>query len=159
MTPKDPSPKRIPGGQQQGLVARQVYARGDTVLAFTGRPQGRPSRVTIQIAPCLHLDPAGAPWQYSNHACRPNCAVDFMEWSLTALRTISAGEEITWHYLTTEWDMAEPFECTCGAGDCLGPIRGYRHLDQAGRAALTVPVSPRLVHLAETEFAREDVAA
>ena len=34
---------------------------------------------------------------------------------LTALRPISEGDELTFFYPSTEWAMAEPFECGCGA--------------------------------------------
>lgn len=41
---------------------------------------------------------------------------------------IKSGEDITFFYPSTEWDMAQGFECSCGAADCLGQIRGAKYL-------------------------------
>jgi hypothetical protein len=52
---------------------------------------------------------------------------------LVALRELAAGEELTFDYNATEWDLAEPFRCSCGA--CGGSIvRGFAHLDDRARA-------------------------
>ena len=45
-----------------------------------------------------------------------------------ALRHIETGEAITCFYPATEWEMAEPFECHCGAPNCLGTITGAKNL-------------------------------
>jgi hypothetical protein len=68
-------------------------------------------------------------WSFLNHACEPNAA--FRGLTLVATRAIRQGEEITFHYATTEYDMAEPFRCRCGSPLCLGEIRGFRHLPPA----------------------------
>ena len=45
-----------------------------------------------------------------------------------SLRDILEGEEITFDYNSTEYDLSRPFRCLCGAERCLGYIRGYRYL-------------------------------
>jgi len=56
----------------------------------------------------------------------------YVDWSglyLRALRNISAGEEITCNYLTTEWERYERFICHCGDVHCCGEVKGLKYLD------------------------------
>lgn len=48
-------------------------------------------------------------------------------------RDLKEGEPLTFFYPSTEWDMAQPFRCTCGVGEgkCKGWIRGAGHMDAA----------------------------
>jgi hypothetical protein len=63
-----------------------------------------------------------------NHSCDPNVRLDTCRMLVVAEREIAPGEEITYFYPSTEWDMAEPFECRCGSRNCLGVVRGAKHL-------------------------------
>jgi hypothetical protein len=64
---------------------------------------------------------------------------------VVAVRDIPAGEELTFDYLTTEWEMATPFACRCGAADCRGLIQGFKHLSPEAQAHLISRCSPYLV--------------
>jgi hypothetical protein len=44
--------------------------------------------------------------------------------ALLALRVIDPGDELRCFYPSTEWAMAEGFDCRCGAPECLGFIAG-----------------------------------
>jgi hypothetical protein len=73
-----------------------------------------------------------------NHACVPNCEIDVVTMSLRALRDLREGEEMTFFYPSTEWEMASPFHCHCGSAHCLGVIQGARWLEEKdwrGRSA------------------------
>lgn len=37
------------------------------------------------------------------------------EWNFRALRDIQPGDELSFFYPSTEWEMAQGFECKCGA--------------------------------------------
>lgn len=39
-----------------------------------------------------------------------------------------ANEEMQFFYPSTEWDMAQPFECICAAPTCRGTISGARDM-------------------------------
>ena len=69
-----------------------------------------------------------------NHACEPNAAIRGR--GVAAIRPISAGEEVTFDYNTTEYDMAAPFACRCGSQRCRGQIRGFKHLPSGEREKL-----------------------
>lgn len=121
-----------------GLAAARGFRPGETILVAEGVVRASPSRTTLQIGPAAHLDvPDGAPadafvWRYLNHACAPNAA--FQGTTLVALRRIEVEEELNFDYETTEWELATPFVCACGAVGCEGrEIRGFRHLPASAR--------------------------
>ena len=59
---------------------------------------------------------------------------------VVSLRPIAKGEVLSFNYLTTEFDMDEPFDCLCGGAHapvaeetatlpaCFGTIQGFRYL-------------------------------
>jgi hypothetical protein len=47
---------------------------------------------------------------------------------VAVVEDVRPGDELTFFYPATEWDMAVPFDCTCGAPECLGRIAGAKHL-------------------------------
>lgn len=57
----------------------------------------------------------------ANHSCSPNTAFEISasipeaDWAFVALAEIKAGEEFTFFYPSTEWEMDQPFECQCGS--------------------------------------------
>jgi hypothetical protein len=125
------------------LVATAAHATGSTILALEGALSDRPTRYSIQIGVGLHLlpfeglepDDVRCPWRFLNHGCRPNAA--FCGHRLVAIRSTAPEEEITFHYATTEWEMAEPFACRCPACEpAPRTIAGFRALGEAERRAL-----------------------
>ncbi len=155
-----PSVAVLLDGNRRSLVALRELAAGDAVLRLQGRLQPEPTRYSVQVGASLHIEmPPGAAtgdddpayqWRFLNHACEPNTA--FVGWSeagfalgdfvgpglgpaLLAVRAIAAGEELTFDYLTTEFDMAAPFLCGCGSPACVGEVAGYRRLVATQRQA------------------------
>ena len=43
-------------------------------------------------------------------------------------RGLKVGEEMTFFYPSTEWDMDQGFDCFCGSEVCLGYIGGAKHM-------------------------------
>ena len=121
-----------------GVFAVRDISRGERLIPVRGIMRTVPTRYSIQVGKSLHID-AGVenpPWMFLNHGCDPN--VGFLEDDrcFTALRNIRSGEEIRFNYLTTEWEMAEPFACHCGAEGCFGWIAGFKNLDHASQIKL-----------------------
>ncbi len=112
------------------LVAEVAYAPGQLIHRIVPHTvSARPDRWSIQIGPDRHImDPAIS---NMNHSCEPNAIVDTPRLKVFALRAIEPGDEITFFYPSTEWDMDQPFECLCGAAGCLGYIAGAKHLPAA----------------------------
>jgi hypothetical protein len=117
---------------------------GEGVLPICGRPTEARDRFSIQLSADMHLAPHGATWSIVNHSCEPNLAVDFASWQLVARRYVARFEELTWNYLTTEWELHSPFECRCGAALCVGVVRGFAHLTADEQRAMADIVSPFL---------------
>jgi len=86
-----------------------------------------PTYRTIQVDEHTHVDGLGA-LAYLNHSCAPNIVVDTERLEVRALRDIDAGEELTFFYPSTEWEMDRPFACLCGAPGCIGRVSGARFL-------------------------------
>ena len=63
-----------------------------------------------------------------NHSCDPNIFLDTERFELHAIRDIAPGEELSFFYPSTEWDMSTPFQCLCGAEHCLKHISGAKDL-------------------------------
>lgn len=41
---------------------------------------------------------------------------------------LKEGDELSFFYPSTEWDMAQPFECLCGSKECRGTISGAKDM-------------------------------
>lgn len=128
----------------KSLVCAGDIGANEALLHIAGVRVETAGRHSIQRGERDHVSGPGASWTFLNHACAPNAAVRFPASEVVSLRAIRVGEEITYNYLTTEWDMAEPFACGCGAPHCPGTVRGFRHLTEAQGAALAPLLSPFL---------------
>lgn len=128
------------------LLATEPIASGGEILALGGVVRATPTRYSIQIGPDQHLDDMG-PVDATNHRCDPSTFIDFTDPGrivLRALRDLFVGDEVSIHYCATEYDMASPFDCHCGAEACLGRIRGYRYVAADVARGLEPWLSPAL---------------
>lgn len=126
------------------LVARCAIPAGTPMFPVLGRETALPTRYSVQVSATLHLDQDCALdeqdllaryfWRYLDHACEPT--VRIVDRTVVAVRDIAVGDPVTFHYCTTEYDMASPFSCHCGSARCLGIVRGARHLSPVQRRRL-----------------------
>lgn len=121
----------------KGLFARKDIIAGSVIFPMKGIISTRANKYSVQLGQDKHIDfpPVRKPnddldyaWQYVNHNCEPNGYVNAAEYTFCALRNIRKGEEITFNYLTTESELASPFQCECGSAKCFGFIRGNKFL-------------------------------
>jgi hypothetical protein len=133
----------------KALFARNDIIAGAVIFYFKGSISRHPNKYSVQLGIDKHIDfpPVRRPnddldyaWQYLNHNCEPNGYVNAAEFCFSALRNIRKGEEITFNYLTTEYELATPFQCGCGSAKCFGFIGGYKFLtaDQIAGSELLV---------------------
>lgn len=113
----------------KSLFAKQDLATG-TVLSKIEHDKilEAPNRYTLQLGENRHIELLPEYLRYTNHSCSPNAFFDTTKMELAAVKNIKSGEEITFFYPSTEWDMEEPFACSCGSENCLGQIEGAGHL-------------------------------
>lgn len=140
------------GSGRAGVFAIRRIPAGAEILSLEGELVSTPTRYSVQLGEHQHLrEPTNGPtpspdtpWCFLNHACAPNARVDAAARRLVALRDIRRGEEVTFDYLTTEWEMAEPFECGCGAEHCRGRIGGFSLLAAEQQRELLASVAPHV---------------
>ncbi len=126
------------------LVAALPIKEGETILEACGVVHDHPTRHTLQIEAAGHLGPPSEEavrtqpqtyaWIFTNHHCDPNTF--FRGRTLVARRAITVGEELSFDYNSTEWDMSEPFECWCDAIEGRHHVRGFKHLSPERRAVV-----------------------
>jgi hypothetical protein len=114
---------------QNALFALQSFHAGDVIADFhAGTISTEPTYLTVQVDTDKHITLQPEYLQYINHSCDPNVFFDTTTMQLIALREISAQQEMTFFYPSTEWEMVQPFSCYCGSSLCLGQIRGAAYL-------------------------------
>ncbi|MCC6650588.1 MAG: SET domain-containing protein [Candidatus Eisenbacteria bacterium] len=128
------------GGRR--LVAIRPIPRGAYLFTMLGSERPSPTRYSVQVGAELHLDQDCARdefdlvrrffWRYLDHHCEPTAFI--RDRDVIATRDIATGEGVTFDYNTTEYDMAEPFDCHCDSERCVGTVRGARHLTGEQRA-------------------------
>ena len=118
----------------RATLATRIFKIDELVFPVVGECMDHPTVYTIQVAANRHVVTLYG--KYVNHSCHPNCCFDTEHLIFRALRTIAAEEEITFDYNTTEYDLCWPFQCCCGAIDCLRYIRGYKYLSAEHRQRL-----------------------
>ena len=93
-----------------------------------GPLQHEPSRSTIQCGEHVHAEPLPPSSATSTTPATPNVTFDIDAQVVRAVRDIAPGDELTYFYPSTEWQMAEPFVCGCGAAECIGEVTGAADL-------------------------------
>lgn len=110
------------------LVTERSFGRGEIVALLENfAVVSHPTYQTIQIGPGEHIEGLGV-IAYMNHSCDPNTHINTSTMAIVALRDIPAGEQLTFFYPSTEWELDRPFVCACGAPGCIGLVAGARFL-------------------------------
>lgn len=67
---------------------------------------------------------------YVNHSCAPSLEFDMalMETRVSRHHPLNKGDLLTFFYPSTEFTMTQPFDCRCGAQECLKSICGAKDL-------------------------------
>lgn len=154
----------------EGLMLRKIEGKGTGVFAQYDWPSGKKicdcsgykvslNKVTamcLQVDENVFLQGTGEFDDFVNHSCDPNCVIRFENGTavLYVLKDIKAGEELTFDYNTSDWDMLEQeensgeqltFDCLCQSSNCVGRVKGFRHLTAEQRNARKNSLSPLLI--------------
>jgi hypothetical protein len=114
---------------QKAFFAQRKYQPGEVLTTFSaGEMLSKPSYLTVQVGIDQHIMLEPEHLQYINHSCDPNVFFDTHTMEIVAVKTIEEGDEMTFFYPSSEWDMAQPFTCLCGSSNCLGTIQGAAHI-------------------------------
>ena len=116
-----------PGGS--GTITSRDFAPGEMIMEVAVDVElDHPSRFTLQLGVGRHVDAGEI--RYLNHSCAPNAYFAASARRLVAEREIRAGDEVSIFYPASEWDMACPFLCECGADSCIEFVTGADHRDE-----------------------------
>ncbi|KAL3960364.1 hypothetical protein ACCO45_005481 [Purpureocillium lilacinum] len=87
-----------------------------------------PTYATVQTGRDTHLN-LNSDLLYINHSCEPSLIFDTGNMNvLVGPKGLAPGDELTFFYPSTEWSMAQPFDCLCGTPTCRGTISGARDM-------------------------------
>ncbi|MEO8412187.1 MAG: SET domain-containing protein-lysine N-methyltransferase [Ginsengibacter sp.] len=116
---------------EKSLHATVAHKAGDVFSTFeAAETLPFPNKYTVQVAEDVHIILHPEFLQYINHSCDPNVFFDTEKMQLSCLKNIAAGDEFTFFYPSTEFSMSSPFNCFCGANNCLHTIQGAAFLSQ-----------------------------
>ena len=114
---------------QNALFSLRAFNANDIVADFSaGTISSEPTYLTVQIGTDKHITLMPEFLQYINHSCNPNVFFDTTAMKLVALTNISTNDEFVFFYPSAEWNMDQPFNCYCGNKNCIGEIKGAKHL-------------------------------
>jgi len=111
----------------RSLITKRAYAKGELICEIpTDKVVDKPNRYTVQIDRNKHTDVGKL--AALNHSCNPNVILDTEHLLVYACKDIEKGEELSFFYPSTEWEMDAPFICLCGASNCIHVVAGARFL-------------------------------
>jgi len=111
----------------RSLVTKRAYVKGEVICEIpTEKVVSKPNRFTVQIDRDKHTDVGKL--AALNHSCDPNVILDTANLKVHAAKDIDKGEELSFFYPATEWEMDAPFICLCGSSSCIHVVAGARFL-------------------------------
>ncbi|KAK8853128.1 hypothetical protein IAR55_003829 [Kwoniella newhampshirensis] len=118
------------------LVAVRDFEPNTIITNLTNlslAPEKAYSSVQFGTGPRDHFE-LNSDLLFMNHSCSPTAELHLTphqpdDWTLHATsKGLKAGEAVTFFYPSTEWDMAQGFDCACGSGNCLRKVLGAKHI-------------------------------
>lgn len=119
---------KITKNKGKGIYANVDFIAGETILIFKGNIINQRNIYSVQISSFEHID-VEEPERYVNHSCDSNCGIK-NKLELVAIKDIKKGEEITFDYAMTEYEISEQIKCYCGSDNCRKIITGYKDLPE-----------------------------
>ena len=111
----------------KSLTTKRAHKKGEIICPIPSESlYDKPNRFTVQIGRDRHVEVKEL--SSMNHSCNPNTFLDTTRMSVIAAQDVAAGEELTFFYPSTEWEMSSPFICLCGATNCIHVVAGARFL-------------------------------
>ncbi|PYH92905.1 hypothetical protein BO71DRAFT_11379 [Aspergillus ellipticus CBS 707.79] len=114
-----------------GAFSLTSLPAGSLLCKITHPTPSKKAYTSVQTGRDSHIE-LNSDLVFCNHSCDPTVEFDMekMEVRVVQGRDLREGDPLTFFYPSTEWEMDQPFECTCGAqgGKCQGWITGAKGL-------------------------------
>ena len=123
------------GSFRSGVAAKFDLPPGALFARITGiHLQSLQNYRTAQAGRDLHVE-LNSDIYFTNHSCDPTLErhMEKFEIRVRSDRALKEGEMLSFFYPSTEWTMAQAFDCWCGAGEgkCYKRIDGAGKMDEA----------------------------
>jgi hypothetical protein len=114
----------------KSLYSKFKFNKGELICTLPCTSvSNKPNQHTVQAGRYKHIEVGII--ASLNHSCNPNLVLDTTNMLVIAARDISTGDEFTFFYPSTEWEMTVPFICACGSTNCIHVVAGARYLSPA----------------------------
>lgn len=113
---------------QHGLFCEGIFPKDSIVMSYgLDSIQNFPTRTSVQVGVDQHIE-VGETLAFMNHSSNPTCKlrVRYNALEVVPRRKLVPGDQITFNYNTTEYDMAEPF-VDWETGE---QVSGWKHLSE-----------------------------
>lgn len=114
----------------QGLYADKTFHPNELVMSVRAKSiYDRRYSHSIQKDWQEHIE-MELPAILINHCCDANIGIldnDKGAFDFIALREIKNGDELSWDYECSEYEISTPFHCKCGSIKCRGILRGFKY--------------------------------
>ncbi|KIW00097.1 uncharacterized protein PV09_08283 [Verruconis gallopava] len=131
----------VPNLASRLYVERSEKAFGSRAISLVDLPAGSLfARITnaspavkaytsVQTSENDHIE-LNSDLVYCNHSCDPSLIFDMSRFEIRVAphRDLKKGDALTFWYPSSEWEMDQPFDCTCGSSQCKGRISGAKDL-------------------------------
>ncbi|KAG0226182.1 hypothetical protein B0O80DRAFT_437336 [Mortierella sp. GBAus27b] len=117
------------GDYNSKLIASKAYAKGDIICKVEGVTSGTKTYTSVQVGKDAHIE-LNSDLVYMNHSCDPTVILNMDDRIVVAAADLKEGDNMTFFYPCSEWEMTQPFPCWCGAKQCVKNIRGAKFLTE-----------------------------
>ena len=93
----------------RSLTTPHAYKRGEIICPIpTESLYDTPNQFTVQIGVDQHVEVKEL--ASMNHSCNPTTLLDTTRMLVFAASDLASGDELTFFYPSTEWEMSSPFD-------------------------------------------------
>lgn len=122
---------RSPKAFASGAISEVSLPAGAVFAKITTATPGKKAYTSVQTGRDSHIE-LNSDLVFCNHSCEPSLNFDMarMEVRVVDDRPLKVGDALTFFYPSSEWEMDQAFECTCGAQGCKRVIEGAKGMSR-----------------------------
>ncbi|KAG0325991.1 hypothetical protein BG004_003060 [Podila humilis] len=107
------------GNFKSELVASKDFSKDETICTIEGTTPGPKKYTSVQVSKYHHIE---------LNSDRKSISSDENLHYICLLCPLYPDDPLTFFYPSSEWEMDQAFECTCGSAQCIRRIQGAKFL-------------------------------